>query len=80
MQRQRTDTVAHRAAEYFGVEQEPRESVKVGPHECVLVFRKRPGGECAFAYYDERELPGRPRGDYLWLTDNQRWALLEALS
>lgn len=77
MQRKRTDTLLSRAARYFGVEDEPRTSIKVGRRECLIVLRRRSSG-IAVAYYSEA-LESRIKAEYIWLTDAQRKALVEAL-
>lgn len=70
-------TVASRAARYFGVEDEPRTSIKVGPHEVLIVLQRQPAGRC-LAYYSEEY--GKRKGEYIWLTERQREALVEALA
>lgn len=67
-----------RAARYFGVESEPRTSIKIGRWECLIVLPDRAGGT-AIAYYDEKHRPNAPQGEYIWLTAEQRDALADAL-
>lgn len=65
-----------RAAHYFGMEREPRVSVKVG-HKTCLIVRQRAYGRTALAVYTEERR--EPRGEYLSLTDRQLENLIAAL-
>lgn len=76
MQRQRTDTLASRAAAYFGVEGTPHTTIKVGQRECFIVVHLDDGRP--LAYYTEDG--AAPHGHYRWLSERNRRALVEALS
>jgi hypothetical protein len=66
-----------RAARYFGVEDEPRTSVKTGRLSCFVVLRRQKDA-ITLAYYSE-ESSGRIASEYWWLTEAKRKALVEAL-
>lgn len=68
-------TVADRAANYFGVYDEPRRSVRLGNDACFLVVKRK--GRFAVMHYSECS---NPRGTYQHLTDKQAANLIDALS
>jgi hypothetical protein len=75
-------TLVQRAAHYFGIgADEQWTSIKTDRLECILVADRTrrlaaPKGK-VIAYYSEES---RTTGAYIWLTEKQREALVEALS
>jgi hypothetical protein len=69
------NTVAQRAAHYFGWQDVEHDPIKVGQHKCVLVGER--AGETQMVIYSEEF---KPTGMLLRLSNLRREQLSEALS
>ncbi len=71
-----SDTLSYRAAKYFGLQDEPRESILLGNGMVAIVAQRR--GHMALGFYEENGWQGY--GSWVVLSERKRAALVRALS